>query len=209
MMTINVNVVSATTRYPVRAGGQPSVAKTSVTDLASGANTAKPSALAVQERANNGQERVNNGLERSSNAQDPPLTDAELAVVSELKSIDSKVRLHEQAHLAQAGGLAMSGANFTYQTGPDNRRYAVGGEVQINAGPGRTPEETLRRAQIIRAAALAPAQPSSQDRAVAASAGQMEQEARAEIAQRAATAKKLAQSYGSTDSPVSRLIAQA
>ena len=202
MMTINVNVVSATTRYPVRAGGQPSVAKTSVTDLASGANTAKPSALAVQER-------VNNGLERSSNAQDPPLTDAELAVVSELKSIDSKVRLHEQAHLAQAGGLAMSGANFTYQTGPDNRRYAVGGEVQINAGPGRTPEETLRRAQIIRAAALAPAQPSSQDRAVAASAGQMEQEARAEIAQRAATAKKLAQSYGSTDSPVSRLIAQA
>ena len=202
MMTINVNVVSATTRYPVRAGGQPSVAKTSVTDLASGANTAKPSALAVQER-------VNNGLERSSNAQDPPLTDAELAVVSELKSIDSKVRLHEQAHLAQAGGLAMSGANFTYQTGPDNRRYAVGGEVQINAGPGRTPEETLRKAQIIRAAALAPAQPSSQDRAVAASAGQMEQEARAEIAQRAATAKKLAQSYGSTDSPVSRLIAQA
>ena len=103
----------------------------------------------------------------------------------------------------------MSGANFTYQTGPDNRRYAVGGEVQINVGPGRTPEETLRRAQIIRAAALAPAQPSSQDRAVAASAGQMEQEARAEIAQRAATAKKLAQSYGSTDSPVSRLIAQA
>ena len=202
MMTINVNVVSATTRYPVRAGGQPSVAKTSVTDLASGANTAKPSALAVQERANN-------GLERSSNAQDPPLTDAELAVVSELKSIDSKVRLHEQAHLAQAGGLAMSGANFTYQTGPDNRRYAVGGEVQINVGPGRTPEETLRKAQIIRAAALAPAQPSSQDRAVAASAGQMEQEARAEIAQRAATAKKLAQSYGSTDSPVSRLIAQA
>lgn len=202
MMTINVNVVSATTRYPVRAGGQPGVAKTSVTDLASGANTAKPSALAVQERANN-------GLERPSNAQDPPLTDAELAVVSELKSIDSEVRLHEQAHLAQAGGLAMGGANFTYQTGPDNRRYAVGGEVQINAGPGRTPEETLRRAQIIRAAALAPAQPSSQDRAVAASAGQMEQEARAEIAQRAATAKKLAQSYGSTDSPVSRLIAQA
>ncbi len=209
MMSINVNVVSATTRYPVRAGGQPGVAKTSVTDLASGANIAKPSALAVQERANNGLERTNNGQERSSNAQDPPLTDAELAVVSELKSIDSKVRLHEQAHLAQAGGLAMGGANFTYQTGPDNRRYAVGGEVQINAGPGRTPEETLRKAQIIRAAALAPAQPSPQDRTVAATAGQMEQAAQAEIAQRAATAKKLAQSYGSTDSPVSRFIAQA
>ena len=195
MVTINVNVVSATTRYPSRAGGQSGATKTSVTGLAPEANTAKPTTPAVQERPNN--------------AQDQPLTDAELAVVSELKSIDSEVRLHEQAHLAPAGGLAMGGANFTYQTGPDNRRYAVGGEVQINAGPGRTPEETLRRAQIIRAAALAPAQPSSQDRAVAASAGQMEQEARAEIAQRAATAKKLAQSYGSTDSPVSRLIAQA
>jgi hypothetical protein len=195
MVTINVNVVSATTRYPSRAGGQSGAAKTNVTGLAPEANTAKPTTPAAQERPNN--------------AQDPPLTDAELAVVSELKSIDSEVRLHEQAHLAQAGGLAMGGANFSYQTGPDNRRYAVGGEVQINAGPGRTPEETLRRAQIIRAAALAPAQPSSQDRAVAASAGQMEQEARAEIAQRAATAKKLAQSYGFTDSPVSRLIAQA
>jgi hypothetical protein len=195
MVTINVNVVSATTRYPSRAGGQYGAAKTSVTDLAPEASQAKPAAIATQGRPNN--------------AQNQPLNDAEMAVVSELKSIDSEVRLHEQAHLAQAGGLAMSGANFTYKTGPDNRRYAVGGEVQINAGPGRTPEETLRKAQIIRAAALAPAQPSPQDRAVAASAGQMEQEARAEIAQRAATAKKLAQSYGSTDSPVSRFIAQA
>jgi len=195
MVTINVNVVSATTRYPSRAGRQSDAAKTSVTGLAPEDSQAKPTVLAVQERPNN--------------APDPPLTDAELAVVSELKSIDSDVRLHEQAHLAQAGGLAMGGANFTYQTGPDHRRYAVGGEVQINAGPGRTPEETLRKAQIIRAAALAPAQPSSQDRAVAASAGQMEQEARAEIAQRAATAKKLAQSYGSTDSPVSHFMAQA
>jgi len=195
MVTINVNVVSATTRYPSRAGGQSGAAKTSVTDLAPEASQAKPDAIATQGRPNN--------------AQNQPLNDAEMAVLSELKSIDSQVRLHEQAHLAQAGGLAMSGANFTYKTGPDHRRYAVGGEVQINAGPGRTPEETLRKPQIIRSAALAPAQPSPQDRAVAASAGQMEQAARAEIAQLAATAKKLAQSYGSTDSPVSRLIAQA
>jgi hypothetical protein len=163
--------------------------------LAPEASQAKPDAIATQHRPNN--------------AQDQPLTDAEIAVLSELKAIDGEVRLHEQAHLAQAGGLAMSRANFTYETGPDHRRYAVGGEVQINAGPGRTPEETLRKAQIIRAAALAPAQPSPQDRAVAASVGAMEQEARAEIAQRDVTAKKLAQSYGATDSPVSRLIAQA
>ena len=137
--------MSATTRYPSRAGGQSGAAKTSVPDLASGASTAKPTALAVQERPNN--------------AQDQLLTDAELVVLSELKSIDSEVRLHEQAHLAQAGGLAMGGANFTYQTGPDHRRYAVGGDVQIDGSAGRTPEETLRKAQIIRAAALAPAQP--------------------------------------------------
>ena len=43
------------------------------------------------------------------------------------------------------------------------------------------PEATLQKANKIRSAALAPAQPSSQDRAVAAQAAQMAIEARAEI----------------------------
>lgn len=102
--------------------------------------------------------------------------------VERLKARDREVRAHEMAHLAAAGGLATSGARFTYEKGPDGVRYAVGGEVGIDTSSGRTPEETLQRARIIRAAALAPAEPSGQDRAVAAKATQMEAEARAELA---------------------------
>ncbi len=99
-----------------------------------------------------------------------------------LQARDREVRAHEAAHMAAAGGLARDGASFSYETGPDNRRYAVGGEVSIDTSPGKTPEETLQKAQTIRAAAQAPAKPSQQDLAVAASAGQMAAEARAELA---------------------------
>jgi hypothetical protein len=75
------------------------------------------------------------------------------------------------------------GARYQYQTGPDGKRYAVGGEVSIDASEANTPEATIRKAQTIRKAALAPAQPSAQDRAVAAKAAQMERQARAELAQ--------------------------
>lgn len=110
------------------------------------------------------------------------LTAEEQAVVDQLKQTDRKVRQHEMAHMAAGGGLVTSGASYTYERGPDGQNYAVAGEVGIDASPGRTPEETIQRAQQIRAAATAPAEPSGQDRAVAAQAAQMEQEARAELA---------------------------
>ena len=111
------------------------------------------------------------------------LTPEEQAVVAELRQTDRQVRAHEQAHLTAAGGLAR-GVSFTYVTGPDGQRYAVGGEVSIDTSPaGGDPEATIRKAQQIRAAANAPANPSSQDRQVAAQAGQMEQAARVELAQ--------------------------
>jgi hypothetical protein len=97
--------------------------------------------------------------------------------VKDLEARDREVRAHEAAHQAAAGGLG-GGASFEYQTGPDGKSYAVGGEVSIDMSPGRTPEETIRRAQQVRAAALAPADPSPQDMAVAASATQMESAAR-------------------------------
>ena len=110
------------------------------------------------------------------------LSEEQLKEVEQLKARDRDVRAHEMAHLAAAGGLATSGASFTYQRGPDGVSYAIGGEVKIDTSKGDTPEDTLRRAQIIRAAALAPAEPSGQDRSVAARAAQMEAEARAEQA---------------------------
>ncbi len=105
-----------------------------------------------------------------------------LTLIAKLKARDTEVRQHEQAHLAAAGGLAVSGASYTYQRGPNGVNYAVGGEVRIDTSPGRTPEETIDRARTIAAAALAPANPSGADRAVAAQAQQLEQQARAELA---------------------------
>jgi hypothetical protein len=107
------------------------------------------------------------------------LNDKEQAMVRELQSRDAEVRVHEASHVAASGGLG-GRPSFTYQTGPDGRRYATGGEVSIDMSAGRTPSETIARAQSIRAAALAPASPSAQDRSVAAAAASMEARARAE-----------------------------
>lgn len=103
--------------------------------------------------------------------------------LAKLKARDQEVRQHEAAHMAAAGGLVTSGASYTYQKGPDGVRYAIGGEVGIDTSPGRTPQETIDRARQIQAAALAPADPSGQDLAVAARAQQMAQQARSELAQ--------------------------
>lgn len=109
------------------------------------------------------------------------LTDANHRAIAELRKIDREVRAHEQAHLAAAGGLARGGASFGYTQGPDGRRYAVSGEVSIDTSPGSNPEATLLKAQRIQAAALAPAQPSGADRAIASAASQMAAKARAEL----------------------------
>lgn len=111
------------------------------------------------------------------------LTPEQVAQLTKLRARDREVRQHEAAHLAASGGLAVSGASFSYQKGPDGVNYAVGGEVQIDTSSGRTPQESLERARTIQAAALAPAQPSGQDKAVAAAAQKMELQARAELAQ--------------------------
>lgn len=104
------------------------------------------------------------------------------AIISQLKARDREVRLHEAAHAAVGGKYAGS-PRLEYERGPDGVNYAVSGEVSISVSKAATPEETLQKAQQIRAAATAPAEPSAQDRAVAAEASRMEQEARAEIQQ--------------------------
>lgn len=120
---------------------------------------------------------------RAAAATNPEADQAIRAQVLKLQARDREVRAHEQAHLAAAGRFATSGPSFTFQTGPDGRRYAVGGEVGIDTSPvPDDPEATIAKAQQIRAAALAPAQPSSQDLAVAAKASSMEQRARVELA---------------------------
>ena len=110
--------------------------------------------------------------------QDP----AQLRELARLAARDREVRAHEQAHMAAGGGLVTGGPSFTYATGPDGKRYATGGEVGVDTSPGRTPQETMAKAERIRAAAMAPAQPSGQDMQVAAQASRMQMQARMELA---------------------------
>ena len=128
------------------------------------------------------------------------LTDEEKEVVEKLKSRDQEVRPHEAAHAA-AGGQYAGAPTFSYQQGPDGKRYAIGGEVSIDTSPGSTPEETIRKADQIRAAALAPADPSGQDQAVAAAAIQMKAQAQAEKAAQRAEEQKAKDEEGAEEQP--------
>ncbi len=115
---------------------------------------------------------------------DSTLTPEEEARVRELRQRDAEVRRHEAAHKAGAGSVASGAPSFEYTTGPDGKRYAVGGEVSIDTSPvSGNPQATIAKMQQIRRAALAPAQPSAQDRAIAAQSAAAEQQARAELAE--------------------------
>ncbi|TDJ56686.1 MAG: hypothetical protein E2O40_04090 [Planctomycetota bacterium] len=100
--------------------------------------------------------------------------------IQELRSQDRKIRAHEQAHKG-AGGAEAGPVSYTYTTGPDGKRYAVAGEVPIDVSPVEgDPDATIQKMQRVRAAALAPAEPSSTDRQVAAKAQQIARQAQAE-----------------------------
>jgi hypothetical protein len=103
--------------------------------------------------------------------------------IAKLVSRDQEVRTHEQAHAA-VGGRYAGAPSYTYERGPDGKRYAVGGEVGIDTSPiPNDPEATLRKMEVVIRAALAPAEPSAQDRQVAAQAQAQMAEARAQLAQ--------------------------
>lgn len=101
------------------------------------------------------------------------LTPEQQRQVEELRQRDAHVRAHEAAHQA-AGGDLTGPASFSYELGPDGRSYAVGGEVPVQARTGRTPDETIAIARRVRAAALAPSDPSAADLAAASAASQVE-----------------------------------
>ena len=111
-------------------------------------------------------------------------------LIDHFKARDTEVRAHEAAHMSVGGSLVHGAASFSYETGPDGKRYAVGGEVSIDISAGRNPAETERKAAQIRSAALAPANPSSQDINVAAQASRMAAEAAAELSAQAREAAK-------------------
>ncbi|MDR1842037.1 MAG: hypothetical protein LBQ86_08990 [Holophagales bacterium] len=113
-------------------------------------------------------------------------------MLEDLKARDKAVRTHEAAHLAAGAGITKGGAQYTTQRGPDGNMYAIGGEVPIDASEvPNDPQATIAKARQIAAAAMAPADPSPQDRAVAAQARQMESQASLDLsAQQAEEAKE-------------------
>lgn len=107
----------------------------------------------------------------------------QLAHLEQLKVTDREVRQHEMAHQI-AGGAYSGGASYEYEVGPDGKRYAVAGEVSIDCGPIKgDPQATIAKMENVIAAALAPADPSTQDRKVAGMARQALLSARLELAQ--------------------------
>ncbi|TVM20004.1 hypothetical protein DPQ33_01900 [Oceanidesulfovibrio indonesiensis] len=160
----------------------------------SGSNTTAVSAVAVEAGLNPRDVRE--------------LSAAELAKLTELQQRDQEVRSHEQAHIAAGGGLVVGGARYTHTQGPDGQQYAVSGEVSIDTAKVQgDPQATVEKAQAIRRAALAPAQPSGQDQAVAARAQAMETEARMELVQQRRTNGLAA--YGAAEPPADRNPASA
>lgn len=109
------------------------------------------------------------------------LTEQEREEVEALKQRDREVRAHEQAHKT-AGGPYAGQPSFDTKRGPDGRLYAVGGEVRIDTSAvPNNPQATLRKMETVKRAALAPSQPSAQDRQVAAEADAKAQKARQEL----------------------------
>ncbi|MBD8893858.1 hypothetical protein IG616_20115 [Labrenzia suaedae] len=132
---------------------------------ASGQNTAQASGQSEEESSKDPQE----------------LTQEEEKQVDKLQQRDREVRAHEAAH-ARTGGPHAGAPSYTFQQGPDGKRYAIGGEVSIDTSAERTPEATIRKMQTVIRAATAPAEPSSQDLKVA-------QQARAQLAEAQAEAR--------------------
>lgn len=112
------------------------------------------------------------------------LSEEEERNVDKLKQVDAKVRAHENAH-SGAGGNHASGPSYEFTTGPDGHRYATSGEVQIDVSAVRdNPEATLRKMDTVIRAALAPADPSSQDLAVSRQAQATRAQARVELSKK-------------------------
>lgn len=157
----------------------------SVTYDATGKTTDEKSVQQRDENSENpeGSEQENEASEQQELEQEELQLEQEQLQIKELKARDTEVRIHEQAH-ASVGGQHAGSPSYEYQRGPDGTNYAVGGEVQIDVSeiPG-DPQATIDKMQTVRAAALAPAEPSGADRSIAADATQKLAAAQAELAQ--------------------------
>ena len=126
-------------------------------------------------------ERPSEAVAAPENAAETKQAAAERERLADLRRRDRQVRAHEQAH-ATVGGRYAGAPSYTYERGPDGVNYAVAGEVPIDVSPvPGDPAATIDKMEVVKRAALAPAEPSAQDRRVAAIADARRLEATAEL----------------------------
>lgn len=117
------------------------------------------------------------------------LEQAEQQELRGLKKRDREVKQHELAH-ASAGGQLSGAPSYQFVTGPDGVRYAISGEVSIKLTTSSDPKKTLKDMQQVQRAALAPTEPSFQDRKVASQAARIALQARAELMKQSTNEEK-------------------
>ena len=160
-----------------QAGATPAGAEPSTAARAAGPVTAAE--RSAEGQANRNASAEAGARQRGANAD---TQQAEATQIRELAARDREVRAHEAAHAAVGGAHAGSPVYET-QRGPNGVNYAVGGQVSIDVAPvAGDPEATVEKMRTVRRAALAPANPSPQDRAVAAQASRTQLEAQQELA---------------------------
>lgn len=141
-------------------------------------NTSSYSRVVQDYQKKENQQQVDPGSDKREERQ---LDKEKQKIISQLSSRDAEVRAHEQAH-ANVGGKYASAPVYDTTEGPDGRSYAVGGHVNIDVSPvAGDPEATIEKASVIERAALAPVEPSPQDRKVAGEARKMSTEAHAAL----------------------------
>jgi hypothetical protein len=172
--------LSAPAPRPVESASSPDLARAAFAPVAPGAESDSSKAATAQDE----QDKPDDSAAPAKPGE-PRTAKQEQAlqlVISELANRDREVRSHEQAHAA-VGGAHAGAPTYTYTRGPDGKRYASGGEVSIDVGAvANDPQATLSKMQIVIRAALAPAEPSAQDRSVASQAQAQMAVARAEHA---------------------------
>ncbi len=164
---------------PIKSENAPAISSSEITAQNEVESSTNLEQVAAQEEQSGAEQ--NSGESSTEQEQSGQFTAEEERTIRELQARDREVRAHEQAHLNSLGQYRSGGASYTYTTGPDGKQYATSGEVPVNISPESTPEQTITKAQTVRRAALAPAEPSGADRAAAASASQLEAQARAEL----------------------------
>jgi len=164
---------------------QANTARSSVSDQQSqqensSGNNSKQGSDSTKDAATNSQEQKTSAQGGKQNDVETQAMEQQL---NSLKRRDQEVKAHEAAH-ASVGGSVTGAPSYSYKRGPDGKNYAVDGEVSVDVSPvSGDPQATIAKMQKVHSAALAPLNPSAQDKRVAAQAAKNIAEAQLELLQ--------------------------